>query len=64
MGTEQYNMTLFQTVDDAWNAQDLKTFANRHAKYVIVHSPAQPDQIGLEAHTEFALNSFKAFPDC
>lgn len=63
MGVDQYNMMLFQTADDAWNAQDLETFANRHAKNVVVRVPAQPDQHGLEAHTEFALNSFKAFPD-
>lgn len=42
---------------------NLKSLANRHAKDVIVHVPAQPDQMGLEAHTRFALNSFKAFPD-
>ncbi|MDD3043644.1 MAG: ester cyclase [Methanosarcinaceae archaeon] len=41
----------------------IKTFANLHAKDVIVHAPAQPDQIGLEAHTEFALNFFEKFPD-
>lgn len=42
MGTEQYNMMLFQTADDAWNAQDLKIFANRHTKDVIVHAPRSP----------------------
>jgi hypothetical protein len=29
MGTEEHNMELMQTLDDAWNAQDLDTFAQR-----------------------------------
>lgn len=63
MGVEQYNMMLFQTADDAWNAQDVETFANRHTENVVVYVPAAPTQYGMRAHTEFALNSFKAFPD-
>jgi predicted ester cyclase len=63
MNLTAHNMTLFQTADDAWNAQDLETFADRHAKNVVVHAPAQPDQHGIDAHTLFAVNSFKAFPD-
>ena len=63
MGVEQYNMMLFQTADDAWNAQDVETFANRHTEDVVVYVPAAPTQYGMEAHKEFALNSFKAFPD-
>jgi predicted ester cyclase len=63
MGVEQYNMMLFQTGDDAWNAQDVETFANRHTEDVVVYLPAAPTQYGMEAHKEFALNSFKAFPD-
>lgn len=63
MGVEQYSMMLFQTGDDAWNAQDVETFANRHAEDVVVYVPAAPTQYGMQAHREFALNSFKAFPD-
>jgi hypothetical protein len=63
MGLEQYNMMLFQTADDAWNAQDVETFANRHTEDVVVYVPAAPAQYGMAAHREFALNSFKAFPD-
>jgi predicted ester cyclase len=60
---EEINMELFQTADDAWNAQDLETFSARHAKDVDVYLPGQPDQHGIDEHTEFALRSFKAFPD-
>jgi SnoaL-like polyketide cyclase len=63
MGLEQYNMMLFQTGDDAWNAQDEETFANRHTEDCVVYVPAAPTQYGLEAHLEFARNSFRAFPD-
>ncbi len=30
------NMKLMQTLDDAWNAQDLETFAQRHKEDVVV----------------------------
>lgn len=63
MTIEERNMELFQKADDAWNAQDLETFSARHAKEVVVNAPGQTPQRGLDAHTEFALRSFKAFPD-
>ena len=63
MGLEQYKMMLFQTGDDAWNAQEVETFANRHTDDVVVYLPAAPTQHSLDAHREFAANSFKAFPD-
>lgn len=63
MTIEERNMELFQTADDAWNAQDLETFQSRHAEDVVVYAPGQPPQQGLGEHTEFALRSFKAFPD-
>jgi predicted ester cyclase len=63
MGLEQYNMMLFRTGDDAWNAQDVETFANRHTDDVVVYLPAAPTQRGIEAHVEFARNSFRAFPN-
>jgi predicted ester cyclase len=63
VGLEQYNMMLFQTADDAWNAQDVETFANCHTEDVVVYVPAAPAQYGMAAHREFALKSFRAFPD-
>jgi predicted ester cyclase len=63
MGLEQYNMMLFQTADDAWNAQDVETFENRHTEDVVVYVPAAPPQVGMDAHREFAVNSFRTFPD-
>lgn len=35
-GHEARHMELMQTLDDAWNAQDLETFEKRHRKDVIV----------------------------
>ncbi len=52
MGVEQYNMMLFQTADDAWNAKDVETFANRHTEDVVVYVPAAPTQYGMQAQTE------------
>ena len=37
------NKELMQTLDDAWNAQDLDTFERRHRNHVIVRWPGQPD---------------------
>jgi predicted ester cyclase len=36
---------------------------NRHTENVVVYVPAAPAQYGIAAHKEFALNSFRAFPD-
>jgi hypothetical protein len=33
---EEQNMELMQTLDDAWNAQDLDTFAQRHKPDTVV----------------------------
>lgn len=63
MTIEERNMELFQTADDAWNRQDVEAFAAAHADDVVVYAPGQPPQLGLEAHTDFALRSFQAFPD-
>ena len=60
---KQSNMDLMQTLDDAWNAQDLETFARRHKPDVIVRWPGQPPTHGIEAHRQEALAFFKAFPD-
>ena len=35
-GAAARNMELMQTLDDAWNAQDVETFAKRHRDDVVV----------------------------
>jgi ketosteroid isomerase-like protein len=63
MSTPQENMNLMQTLDDAWNAQDLETFAQRHKPDTVVNWPGQPPTHGVEAHKQEALAFFKTFPD-
>jgi ketosteroid isomerase-like protein len=60
---EERNMQLMQTLDDAWNAQDLETFAQRHKPDTVVRWPGQPPTHGVEAHKAEAVAFFKAFPD-
>jgi ketosteroid isomerase-like protein len=60
---EARNMELMQTLDDAWNAQDLETFAKRHKDDVIVRWPGQPPTRGVEDHRTEAIAFFKTFPD-
>jgi ketosteroid isomerase-like protein len=62
-GAEAGNMELMQTLDDAWNAQDIETFAKRHKDDVIVRWPGQPPTHGIEAHKQEAVDFFKTFPD-
>ena len=50
MTTEQKNMELMQTLDDAWNAQDWDTFDKRHKPDVVVRWPAQPPTHGRHDH--------------
>jgi ketosteroid isomerase-like protein len=57
------NMELMQTLDDAWNAQDVETFAKRHRDDVVVRWPGKPATHGIEAHRQEALDFFKTFPD-
>jgi ketosteroid isomerase-like protein len=57
------NMELMQTLDDAWNAQDLDTFAQRHKPDTVVRWPGQPPTHGVEAHCTEAIQFFKTFPD-
>lgn len=61
--TEKQNMELMQTLDDAWNAQDLETFTKRHKTDTIVRWPGQPPTHGVEAHKQEALDFFRAFPN-
>lgn len=60
---EARNMELMQTLDDAWNAQDLETFSKRHKDDVIVRWPAQPPTHGIVAHRQEAVDFFRTFPD-
>jgi ketosteroid isomerase-like protein len=61
--TEERNMELMQTLDDAWNAQDLETFAKRHKRDVVVRWPGQEPTHGVDAHRLEAIQFFKTFPD-
>ena len=60
---EEQNMELMQTLDDAWNAQDLETFAQRHKPDVVVHWPGRPPTQGRPDHRQEAVDFLTAFPD-
>lgn len=60
---EEHDMELMQTLDDAWNAQDMDTFTKRHRKDVVVRWPGKPPTHGVEAHRQESLEFFKTFPD-
>lgn len=60
---EARNMELMQTLDDAWNAQDIPTFEKRHRHDVVVTWPGKPPTHGIEAHGQEAVDFFRAFPD-
>ena len=60
---EARNMELMQTLDDAWNAQDMKVFGARHRHDVVVTWPGKPPTHGIMAHNDEALDFFRAFPD-
>jgi ketosteroid isomerase-like protein len=60
---EERNMELMQTLDDAWNAQDLETFEQRHKPDVVVHWPGKPPTHGTEDHRQEAIDFFTAFPN-
>ncbi len=62
-GAAARNMELMQTLDDAWNAQDVETFAKRHRDDVVVRWPGQPPTHGIVAHRQEALDFFRTFPD-
>jgi len=63
METEERNAELMQTLDDAWNAQDVEIFRARHKPDVIVRWPGQPDTVGIEDHAAESIALWKAFPD-
>ena len=62
--TEERNAELMQTLDDAWNAQDIDVFRARHKPDVIVRWPGQPEPTrGIEDHTAESIAFWKTFPD-
>jgi len=63
MTTEARNMELMQTLDDAWNAQDLATFSKRHREEVVVRWPGKPPTHGVHDHETEARDFFRTFPD-
>lgn len=63
MSAEEQNMELMQTLDDAWNAQDLDTFEQRHKEHVVVRWPGKLPTHGIQDHRQEAIDFFTAFPD-
>jgi len=61
--SDQENMKLMKTLDDAWNSQDWDTFSKRHADDVTVRWPGQPPTKGIAAHRKEGEYFFNAFPD-
>jgi len=57
------NKELMQTLDDAWNGQDLETFASRHCEDVVARWPGQPETRGVRAHRQEAIDFYRTFPD-
>lgn len=62
-GDAARNKELMQTLDDAWNAKDLDTFAKRHREDVVVRWPGQAPTHGVHDHSAEAIEFFKTFPD-
>jgi hypothetical protein len=61
---EERNMELMQTLDDAWNAQDVETFRARHKTDVIVRWPGKTEPtVGIEDHTQESIEFWKTFPN-
>ena len=60
---EAHNMELMQTLDDAWNAQDMDTFSARHKNDVVVRWPGKAPTHGVADHRQESLEFFKTFPD-
>jgi len=64
MSIEERNTELMQTLDDAWNAQDIDVFRARHKPDVIVRWPGQPEPtVGIEDHTVESIAFWKMAPD-
>ena len=63
MTIEERNMELMQTLDDAWNAQDVEVFRQRHKPDVLVRWPGKPPTHGIEDHTQESIEFWQTFPD-
>ena len=62
--TEERNMELFQTLDNAWNAQDQDVFVARHKPDVVVYWPGKPEPTrGIEDHLAESIDFWNTFPD-
>lgn len=58
------NQELMQTLDDAWNDQDIEIFKARHHEDVVVRWPGQPEPtVGLKDHTAESIAFWKTFPN-
>ena len=58
---EAHNMELMQTLDDAWNAQDMDTFAARHKKDVVVRWPGKEPTQGVTTTVRKRSSSSRPF---
>lgn len=61
--TEQQNMELMQTLDDAWNSEDQDVFVKRHKPDVVVRWPGKPPTHGIEDHLQESIEFWTTFPD-
>ena len=60
---EERNLELMQTLDDAWNAQDMTIFRERHKPDVVVRWPGKEPTHGIEDHVQESRDLFRAIPD-
>lgn len=60
--TEQQNMELMQTLDDAWNSEDQDVFVKRHKPDVVVRWPGKPPTHGVEDHLQESMSSGQRSP--
>lgn len=63
MSVEERNTERMQTLDDAWNDQDVDRVARYHKPDVVVYWPGKPPTRGMDNHREESLAFFKTFPD-
>ena len=61
--TEQQNIELMQTLDDAWNSEDQDVFVKRHKPDVVVRWPGKPPTHGIEDHLQESIEFWTAFHD-
>jgi len=55
VSTEERNAELMQTLDDAWNSEDVAVFRARHKPDVVVRWPGQPEPTrGIDDHTSLS----------